>query len=229
MKIIAIGAHPDDIEIFMYGLLSIYKNRGDEIYLAVATDGSAGGNADAQTLIGLREQETIKALSLLGNPNLMGFRDGYLISEINAFPIIKNYILSIKPDLIITHDPKDYHADHRALSNFVLDSVGFICPVLFCDTLLGINFNPDFYFDITSSFERKKKAILCHNSQNPQKFFDAISLQNSFRSAQCNLKIGKYAECYRHDKIFPFSDVRSLLPNTIKHIPYYENNNNALV
>ena len=42
MKILAVGAHPDDIEIFMYGLLSVCKNRGDELVLVVATEGAAG-------------------------------------------------------------------------------------------------------------------------------------------------------------------------------------------
>ena len=42
MKILAIGAHPDDIEIFMYGFLSVCLKRGDEIYTMIATDGSAG-------------------------------------------------------------------------------------------------------------------------------------------------------------------------------------------
>ena len=42
MKILAIGAHPDDIEIFMFGLLSVYSSRGDEIGMIIATDGAAG-------------------------------------------------------------------------------------------------------------------------------------------------------------------------------------------
>ena len=42
MKVLAIGAHPDDIEIFMFGLLHAYKNNKDKIYLLIATDGSAG-------------------------------------------------------------------------------------------------------------------------------------------------------------------------------------------
>ena len=42
MKILALGAHPDDIEIFMLGLLLCFKSRGDEIYMAIATDGAAG-------------------------------------------------------------------------------------------------------------------------------------------------------------------------------------------
>ena len=42
MKILAIGAHPDDIEIFMYGLLAVYKNLGNEVFTLIATDGSKG-------------------------------------------------------------------------------------------------------------------------------------------------------------------------------------------
>ena len=43
MKVLAIGAHPDDIEIFMYGLLSIYKKEGHQVYTMIATDGAKGG------------------------------------------------------------------------------------------------------------------------------------------------------------------------------------------
>ena len=53
MKILAIGAHPDDIEIFMYGLLYLLKKRGDKIFLAIATDGSLGGNDSDKNLVNL--------------------------------------------------------------------------------------------------------------------------------------------------------------------------------
>ena len=43
VDILAIGAHPDDIEIFMFGLLSLFKNRGDQVFSMIATDGSMGG------------------------------------------------------------------------------------------------------------------------------------------------------------------------------------------
>ena len=45
MRILAMGAHPDDLEIFCYGLLAACKDRGDELHLAVATDGAAGAVA----------------------------------------------------------------------------------------------------------------------------------------------------------------------------------------
>ena len=50
MKILAIGAHPDDIEIFMFGLLRILKTRGDNIFLAIATDGCLGGDLPKKQL-----------------------------------------------------------------------------------------------------------------------------------------------------------------------------------
>ena len=45
MKILALGAHPDDIEIFMFGLVSIYKREGHDVFTMVATDGSKGGGS----------------------------------------------------------------------------------------------------------------------------------------------------------------------------------------
>ena len=43
MKVLGFGAHPDDIEIFMFGLLSIYKKEGHQVYTMIATDGAKGG------------------------------------------------------------------------------------------------------------------------------------------------------------------------------------------
>jgi len=212
MKILGIGAHPDDIEIFMFGLLLCYKSEGHEIFTAIATDGAAGDVLGYKNLVNVRKQETIDALSLLGKPHFFNFPDGDLASINNGKEKIKEYIFSIKPDLIITHAPEDYHSDHRALSAFIREVSNFICPILYTDTLLGVNFNPDYYVDITNHFPEKIKAILKHESQNPQTFLEATELLNRFRSAQCNSPKGHYAEAFRIDKSFPFSDIRDLLP-----------------
>ena len=58
MKILAIGAHPDDIEIFMFGFLSCCKEMGYNISTVIATDGSLGGNNDDDKLIENRKKET---------------------------------------------------------------------------------------------------------------------------------------------------------------------------
>ena len=56
MRILAIGAHPDDIEIFMFGLLKKLKIRGDHIFLAIVTDGCQGGNIPKKDLVKIRKK-----------------------------------------------------------------------------------------------------------------------------------------------------------------------------
>ena len=213
MKILAIGAHPDDIEIFMYGTLSIYKKRGVELYLIVATDGSKGGENTKNNLIKIRKNETLTALKEIGTPTLLGLPDGNLGDDIEHKIQIEKQINKISPDLIITHFKKDYHSDHKKLSKIVQEIVSHYIPILFCDTMLGINFNPNYYVDITNHFSEKKKAIMFHKSQNPKKFVKLAIIMNSFRAAQCNSEEGTYAEAYKFDQSFPFSDIRHLLPN----------------
>ena len=196
----------------MLGLLLCYKSEGHEIHMAIATDGGAGNVLGYHDLINVRKKETIDALSFLGRPHFFDFPDGELSFIKNGKEKIKEYIFSISPDLIVTHAPEDYHADHRALSVLVRDVSNFICPVIYADTLLGVNFNPDYYVDITNHFSKKSNAILKHESQNPQTFLEATELLNRFRSAQCNSPKGHYAEAFRIDKSFPFSDIRDLLP-----------------
>ena len=221
MKVLAIGAHPDDIEIFMYGILAMYKKKGDELFLVVATDGAAGNVLITENLIELRRKETKLGLELLGEPFFLNFTDGKLNVEKKAYIEIKKIIDKVNPDLIITHSPYDYHPDHRGLSKYVSESAGFVCPVIFCDTLMGVNFNPNFYVDISSVFDEKSRAILAHKSQAPEKFLQAASLMNRFRSAQCNAPVTNYAEAYNYESKFPFSDIRTLIPDPPKIRSYY--------
>ena len=229
MKILAIGSHPDDIEIFMFGFLSVCLRRGDNIFLTVATDGSLGGRSPGIALAKIRKKEAINGLKSLGKPNFLNFKDGSLHDQQDVTFKIKKLIHNIQPDLVVTHSPEDYHPDHRYLSKYVKDAASFCCPVLYSDTLMGVNFIPEYYIDITQFFEAKMLAILEHKSQNPKKFFQAIEILNGFRSAQCNSPIGNYAEAYRFDKSFPFSDIRTILPPSPKYKPYYQNNSDSLI
>ena len=229
MKILAIGAHPDDIEIFMYGFLCVCLNRGDHIFTAIATDGSLGGEEARKELAIKRKNEAKIGLKELSDPIFLGFSDGNLHNELNAQEEISKLINKIIPDLIITHPPEDYHPDHKTLSRFVKNAAGFKCPVLFADTLLGVNFIPEFYVDTTKYFEQKKEAIMAHKSQNPKKFLDATEILNRFRAAQCNAPEGHYAESYRYEKSFPFADIRDLLPSSPVYRPYYKNLKNSLI
>ncbi len=224
MKILAIGAHPDDIEIFMFGLLSILKLRGDKIFLAVATDGCQGGNLSKKELIKVRKKETTVGLSTLGKPYFLNLPDGQLGDNLNHKLKSKNLVYKIEPDIIITHHKKDYHSDHKILSNIISEIVGHYIPVIYAETMMGINFIPNYYIDISDVFEIKKKAVMCHLSQKPDRFINLIKIMNSYRSAQCNAPIGNYAECYSFERSFPFSDITKFLPSPPKIRPFYIKN-----
>lgn len=232
MKILAIGAHPDDLEIFCFGLLSACKARGDTLCLAVATDGAAGviaGKNDGAVLAKQREVETQTALAELGMPEMLGLPDGRLATTHQAAQKIAEYITHNTPDLIITHDPQDYHPDHRALSQLVTSIAGFTCPVLYAEPLMGVGFEPEYYVDITPYFEAKEKAIMAHHSQQPEKFFQAAALMNRFRAAQCNAPDGNYAETYRLNQRFPFADIRAMLPPPPPYRPFYQQGSDGFI
>ena len=215
MKILAIGSHPDDIELFMFGLLNLYHEKGEQIFLAIVTDGRAGGN-DQKNLVEIRRKETINALSLLGMPYFFDFEDGKLFENQICLKTIGDYIKNINPDLIITHSPTDYHPDHRYISEYITNFCSFNFPLIYSENLMGINFYPDYYVDISSYFESKKKAILNHKSQNPKRLLEFITFMNTFRALQCNLKTSQYVECFKLNKNFPYNDISYLIPNIVK-------------
>ena len=133
------------------------------------------------------------------------------------------------PDLIITHSQNDYHADHRSLSYLTKSAVSHYIPILYCDTLMGINFVPNYYVDVTEFFEEKKEAILQHDSQTPERFVDLSILMNSYRAAQCNLPKGKFAEAYKFIPSFPYVDIRNILPASPKLRPFHIKNKNGFL
>ena len=224
MKILALGAHPDDIEIFMYGLVSTYKKEGNQVFTMIATDGSKGGSPKDDLLSKKRKKEAVAGLKKLSKPIFLNIPDGELGEDPEHRRIIKENILKIMPDLIITHSQNDYHADHRSLSLITSSVVSHYIPVIYCDTLMGINFNPNFYIDITEYFVFKKEAILKHKTQKPQRFIDLAKLMNSYRAAQCNAPKGKYAEAYSFEPYFPFTDIRYILPSPLKLRPFHIDN-----
>jgi len=229
LNVMAVGAHPDDIEIFMYGFLAACKARGDVLSLVVATDGAAGGKSPGRELAALRADETRKGLADLADPQLLDLPDGDLSGASDARDRIVSTIHSISPDLIITHSPDDYHPDHRALSSYVNDAAGFRCPILYAETLMGVGFTPDYYIDITAHFDAKLKAIMVHDTQDPSRFAEAVRIMNRYRAAQCNAPDGHYAESYRLERRFPFTDVRAMLPDAPPYRPFYVPNSDALI
>jgi N-acetylglucosamine malate deacetylase 1 len=211
MKIVAIGAHPDDLEILMGGTIAAFQAQGDEVMMVTATDGAKGGTMDRAKLVPIRRGEAKAGAGVFGlEPLMLGFPDGGLRADAQAIDRIAALIRDERPHLVITHAPNDYHGDHRALSDAVRIAANFVAPVMWMETILGVGFGPTHYIDVTPYFAKKLRSIRKHKSQNPERFVEMATLSGRYRSAQCNT--GGYAEVFRFEPIYPFADVRNLLP-----------------
>lgn len=213
MKLLAIGAHPDDIEIYMFGTLAAARTRGDVVVLAIATDGSKGGKGDPAALRRTRRREATAAAKPLGaKPHFLDFPDGELVPDARLVAALKTLTTITMPDLILTHGPNDYHGDHRALSDAVPLAASFTAPVAWADNFMCVGLEPTHYVDITAHVDAKRTAIRAHKSQDPERFVVMTDRLNGFRAAQANQPADHYAEAFRFEPQYPFVDIRDLLP-----------------
>lgn len=211
MRITAIGAHPDDIEIYCSGFLAAAQAKGHQIDWIIATSGGGAGTGDGGTLTDRRQQEAQRAAALFGvTPVFLDRTDGALPSDSEATRIIEERIKLSTPDLVVTHAPNDYHPDHCALSRYALDAVSYRAPLLYCDTMLGIGFEPSFYIDVSAQMDRKRQALALHASQPTTRFLEIINVWNRFRGLQTGHDACSFAEAYRFEPRFPFGAARFL-------------------
>ncbi|MBF9048003.1 PIG-L family deacetylase [Rhodobacterales bacterium LSUCC0031] len=213
MRILALGAHPDDLEIYAWGSLCAWAAMGAELVLAIATDGAAGGRMPPEKLVQRRTAEAMAAATALGqHPVFLGFADGGLSTEPHLLSRLIALIAETAPDLVISHAPNDYHADHRALSMAANQACGFSVPFMEMDTMGGTGFSPNIWIDIGPYWAAKCTAIRCHESQDPERFVTMANRQAAFRAGQANGLNDHRAEAFRFEPRFPFADIRALLP-----------------
>jgi LmbE family N-acetylglucosaminyl deacetylase len=213
VRILALGAHPDDLEIFLGGTLFAWQAMDAILSLAIATDGAAGGRQPPDELRLVRRAEATAAAQPLGvTPRFLDFPDGSLLPDAGLIAAIRRLLTEVQPDLVVTHAPNDYHADHRALSNATSQAVNFAVPMLWADTLGGTGFVPTHWVDVTRHFDAKCLGIRAHASQDPERFVEAATTQARFRARECNGAPEDRAEAFRFEPRFPFADIRALLP-----------------
>ncbi len=133
-KVLAIGAHADDIEFYAGGSLLLNRDK-IELVMVIATDGRHGhdGSKKGTLIIEERKQEQQKAAEILGAKKIihMGFEDSRLEYKIREYKQrLLEIINSFEPDLIYTFDPEkqhslheDYHPDHRVIAEASLDVI----------------------------------------------------------------------------------------------------------
>jgi LmbE family N-acetylglucosaminyl deacetylase len=119
-RVLAIGAHPDDVEFGCGATLAKWSAGGAEVHLCICTDGSKGtwdDAADLPALVAAREQEQRDAAGKLGagEVHFLGYVDGELDSGLRARAALAHVIRRVRPEVVLGHDPwRAYrlHPDH---------------------------------------------------------------------------------------------------------------------
>lgn len=137
--VLAIGAHPDDVEFGCGATMAKLAAEGHTLYFVVATQGNRGSRTrdfKVDELINSRKKEQLEATKVLGAKEVifLDYEDGNLCSDINFKEKIVKLIRKLKPDMVFTHDPNWFyrsdldgdfvnHSDHRECGKAVLDAV----------------------------------------------------------------------------------------------------------
>ncbi len=201
MNILAIGAHPDDIEFGCGGALVKYTDRGHRLSLLVMTEGGLGGDTALRTT----EQEASN--EVLGVEKIFwgGYQDTHIQVDKDVISKIEHVIGIVEPDFIFCHYPDDTHQDHRHLSQAVISATRYVRNVLFFEGPTTQNFNPQIFVDISSTLDRKIEALQAHRSQVGKtniKGLTIVELARStanFRGTQGRVK---YAEAFASLRLF---------------------------
>lgn len=232
MNVLAIGCHPDDIEISCCGTLAKCVKRGDKVTVCHVANGNMGHEIiEPDELREIRAKEAKKAGSLAGIEGV-SLDIGDLLqngSDYSQRDKVAELIIKVQPDFIITHSPTDYMPDHREVSKLVFDasfvvSVPHYCggkksavvPIYYMDNLAGMNFSPTEYVDITDEIDLKLKMLNCHDSQlrwmrdhDGIDFEEFVRTCSRFRGIQCG---AGYAEAFCQELVWPKVVAKRLLP-----------------
>jgi LmbE family N-acetylglucosaminyl deacetylase len=137
LRLLIIGAHPDDADYAAGGLAALYRAAGHTVNMVSLTNGDAGHQSlRGAELARRRRAEAQAAGAVIGATyEIFDNHDGQLLPTLeNRWQVIR-LIRSFQPDLIVTHRPNDYHPDHRYTSQLVQDAAYMVTvPAVVPDT-----------------------------------------------------------------------------------------------
>jgi LmbE family N-acetylglucosaminyl deacetylase len=196
MNVLAIGAHPDDIEYGCGGMLTKYSQKGHDVYLFVASDGALGGDS------AVRRKEQADSAVVMGCREV--FWGEYPDTEIplnrELIARIESVIRKVKPRMIFVHYPDDTHQDHRNLAQGTLSATRYVPNFLFYEGPTTQNFTPNCFTDIETVLDKKLACLNAHRSQVTKTNIEDLTILElarssaNFRGIQARVK---YAEAFQ--------------------------------
>jgi len=200
LRIVIVGAHPDDPESGCGGTIALYTSLGHEVMILYLTRGEAGIEGKTiQEAAAIRTAESEKACAILrARPMFAGQIDGDTEVNWNRYANFRKTLESQHPNVVLTHWPIDSHRDHRAASLLVHDAWlegGRKFALYYYEVDQGAQtqvFHPTNYVDITQKESRKRAACFAHVSQNPETgFYKLHEKMHQFRGMECGCELAE--------------------------------------
>ena len=236
MKVLAVGCHPDDLEIACGGTLRKYVEQGAEVHMCHVANGNQGHVIiEPDELRIIRTKEAEEAGKIIGAKQVINLDVPDMEVNSHDFEIMDamaDVVRMVRPDVMITHNPQDYMTDHVETS-LIATNGGFcsglghrprkydaymsFIPTFFMDTLAGVDFQPTHYVDISNQIETKLRALEGHVSQlkwmrehDNIDFADMVRTCSKYRGYQCGVA---YAEGFKPYNVYPRYSTKNLLPD----------------
>jgi LmbE family N-acetylglucosaminyl deacetylase/CheY-like chemotaxis protein len=167
--VLAVGAHPDDVELGVGGILAAHRDAGDTVVILTMSRGAKGGLPDD------RQSESLRAAELLGaRLFLEDLVDTEITSTGPTIAIIERVIKQVNPSIVYTHSIHDRHQDHRAVHEAVLVAARSVDTVAcFQSPSSTVDFRPSRFVSIDGYTEKKIELLQCFQSQaNIRKYLE---------------------------------------------------------
>lgn len=185
LRVLVIGAHPDDPDISCGGTAVLWAAAGHVVKFVSTTSGDTGHHAIGGIELARRRQAEARASAAvagIAEYQVLDNHTGELEPNVANRRALIRLIREFAPDLVLSHRPNDYHPDHRATGQLVMDSSYILTvpnmvaltdilprqPVIlsFADSFTRpCPFQADVVVGIDEVIERKLDMIHCHVSQ----------------------------------------------------------------
>jgi len=194
MKVLAIGAHPDDIELGCFGSLARHASNGDDVNILVLSAGESGGQP------AIRKRESRESGALIGaNVFFLDLTDTLIRDDRSSIWPIEQAIRRLKVDVIYTPSFKDRHQDHRNTSRATISAARSVHEVYLYETPSTVqDFSPQLFVNVTDFFSKKLEAIHKHKSQRRRYYMvhEALRGLARLRAYQAGIGADAYAEAF---------------------------------
>lgn len=214
MKILAIGAHLDDIEIACGGTLAKAVNSGHDVKVVIMSkSGYTNKEGRIQRSDEIAVQEGLEALHTLGieDIDILDFPTKDIPFQSDVVNAIDVRIAAFKPDIIFTHHPFDTHQAHEGVAKATIAAARRMNTLFFYEPITPsgrsyVAFKPHLYVDIESVLDKKIASLKCHRSEynkfGAEDWIEGVRCRCGFRGYEIGKKFAEAFEILRLEMNF---------------------------